>query len=74
MKFGIKLQTERKRKKITAQKLAEECGVSRSYITLIENGKRMPGQKVILKLAKSLKIKNHQIVNWYLEDIREKLE
>jgi len=74
MKFGIKLLAERKRKKITAQELAQVCGVSRSYITLIENGKRMPGQKVILELAKALKIKNHIIVNWYLEDIREKME
>ncbi|KKR26225.1 MAG: hypothetical protein UT58_C0018G0007 [Microgenomates group bacterium GW2011_GWC1_39_7b] len=53
--------------------MAKECGMSRSYITLIENGKRMPGRKLIPKIAKSLDLKTEVIVNWYLEDLREKL-
>ncbi|KKQ91611.1 MAG: hypothetical protein UT17_C0005G0049 [Candidatus Woesebacteria bacterium GW2011_GWB1_39_10] len=73
MKFGERLVKERKKNKLTTQNMAKECGMSRSYITLIENGKRMPGRKLIPKIAKSLDLKTEVIVNWYLEDLREKL-
>ncbi len=73
MKFGERLVAERKKNKLTTQNMAKECRMSRSYITLIENGKRMPGRKLIPKIAKSLGLKTETIVNWYLEDMREKL-
>lgn len=74
MRFGEKLTKERKKKKLSALELAGLVGVSRSYITLIENGKRLPGKKVVPRIAEALVIKNSVIVNWYLEDIREKLQ
>jgi len=74
MLFGERLYKERKRNKLSAEQLAKACGISRSYITLIENKKRLPGRKVIPKLASALKLKTNVIINWYLEDIREKLE
>ena len=74
MLFGERLLKERKRNKLSAEQLAKACGISRSYITLIENKKRLPGRKVIPKLAAALKLKTNIIINWYLEDIREKLE
>jgi transcriptional regulator with XRE-family HTH domain len=74
MLFGERLLAERKKNNLSAQALADASGVARSYITLIENGKRLPGKKVIPKLALALNMKINIIINWYLEDIREKLQ
>ena len=73
MIFGINVARERKKNKLSALELARLTRVSRSYITLIENGKRLPGKKVIPSLALALKIKTNILINWYLEDMREKL-
>lgn len=73
MTFGKKILTERKKRNLSADELAALCGISRSYITLIENGRRLPSKKVIPKLALALKVKTTAIINWYLEDVREKL-
>lgn len=72
--FGRQLRTERKKLGFTVQQIADECGSSRSYITLIENGKRLPGKKILSKIATALNIKTSTVLNWYLEDIRIKLE
>lgn len=74
MRFGEQLRLEREKYKLSAQTLAESCGVSRSYISLIENGKRLPGKKVIPKIAQTLHLKTNIVINWYLEDIKEKLK
>lgn len=74
MLFGERLLTERKKNKLSAEQVAIACGVSRSYITLIENGKRRPGREVIPKIAVALNIKTNIIINWYLEDVREKIK
>ncbi len=74
MFLGKMLRDERKKRDLSAQVFAGECGVSRSYITLIENGRRLPGKKIIPKIAKALGVKNSIVINWYLEDIREKLQ
>jgi transcriptional regulator with XRE-family HTH domain len=74
MFFGKKLLIERKKNNLSAEALAKVCGISRSYITLIENGKRLPGRKIIPKIGQALHIKTNIIINWYLEDIREKLQ
>ena len=73
MLFGEHLRTERKKKSLSAEELAKECGIARSYITLIENGKRLPSKKVIPKLSDALNIKMNILINWYLEEVREKL-
>ncbi len=74
MLFGKQLRTERERQKLTAQMLAEACGTSRSYITLMENGKRLPGGRIIPKIAEALNIKPEVVLNWYLEDMRWKTQ
>ena len=74
MKFGEKIVKARKKVKLCEMRLAQLCGVSRSYITLIENGKRMPGKRVIPKIAGALNLKTNTVVDWYLEDLREKLQ
>ena len=74
MRFGERLHAERKKLKLSAEELGVLCGVSRSYITLIETGKRLPGKKIIPILAQALNLKTHVIVNWYLEELRRKFK
>lgn len=74
MLFGKQLRKERKKLGLTVQKVAEACGIARSYITLMENGRRLPGKKIIPKIALALNLKTNVIINWYLEDLREKLQ
>lgn len=72
--FGYQLLKERKKRGLTALAIARACGISRSYITLIENGKRLPGKKNISKIAHALHIKSGTVLNWYLEDITQKIK
>ena len=74
MRFGEQLFTRRKKNKLSAETLAKACGISRSYITLMENNKRLPGKKIIPKLAVALNIKTNIVINWYLENLRERLQ
>ena len=53
--------------------IADSCGISRSYITLIENGKRLPWKKILPKIAVELQIKTTVVLNWYLGDISQKI-
>lgn len=71
--FGEQLKKERKKQGLTVEKVAKTCGISRSYVTLIENGKRLPGRKNIPKIATALKIKTGTVLNWYLEDLSQKI-
>lgn len=67
--FGEHLHKERKKQGLTALAVAEACGKSRSYITLIENGKRLPGKKIITKIAAALNLRTVVVLNWYLDDL-----
>lgn len=72
--FCDQLRAERKKQGLTVQALADLCGISRSYITLMESGSRMPGKKNIPIIASALHLKTLVVLNWYLEDIRAKLQ
>jgi len=74
MQFGKRLRDERKKNNLSAEKLAEDCEVSRSYITLIESHKRLPSPKVLPRIAMALNLKTNVVINWYLEDVRVKLQ
>lgn len=53
----IILKSVRVRKNITIKELAELSGVSKSYISEIENNKNMPTIDILCKLAKALEVK-----------------
>lgn len=72
--FGEQLRKQRKKQNLTAQKLAELLRVSRSYVTLIENGRRLPSKKKIIRIAVALKLEAGVVLNWYLEDITQKIK
>ena len=71
--FGEQLRKERKKQGLTMEVLAKACGISRSYVTLMESGTRMPAKKNIPVIAGALKIKTTVVLNWYLEDIRTRM-
>jgi transcriptional regulator with XRE-family HTH domain len=52
--FGKILQEERKVKKISQEKLAKLTGLDRTFISLLENGKRSPTFSTILKICSAL--------------------
>lgn len=72
--FGEQLRSERKKQGLTVQTIAIACEISRSFVTLIENGKRLPGKKILPKIAAALHLKTTVVLNWYLEDLRGKLK
>ena len=72
--FGQQLRKERRKQSLTAEMVAKLCGISRSYVTLIENGNRLPSKKYIPKIATVLGLKTGAVLNWYLEDISQKLK
>ncbi len=49
-----KIAELRKEKLISQEKLAEQVGLSRTYISEIENNKKQPNVKLAIKIAKIL--------------------
>lgn len=50
-KLGIIIKTKRKEKKLTQDTISEETGLSRNYISDIENGRYMPSAASLSKIA-----------------------
>ncbi|AKB75793.1 putative transcriptional regulators [Methanosarcina lacustris Z-7289] len=67
--FGILIRDIRKNKFISQEKLAEKTGLDRSFISLIERGKRVPTLTTICKLSKALGIKASELLKLYEERI-----
>jgi transcriptional regulator with XRE-family HTH domain len=63
--FGKILQEEQKAKKISQEKLAKLTGLDRTYISLIENGKRSPTFSTILKICSALEIDPSELFSIY---------
>lgn len=63
--FGKILQEERKAKKLSQEKLAKSAGLDRTFISLIENGKRSPTFSTILKICSVLEIAPSEVLSIY---------
>ena len=63
--FGKILQDERKAKKISQEKLAKLSGLDRTFISLIETGKRNPTFTTILKICEALEIDPSELFSIY---------
>lgn len=60
--FGHSLRHFRTTLKISQERLAQESGLDRSYISLLERGIRQPSLTTILKIAKVLEISPMQLI------------
>ena len=69
--FGILIRDLRKNKSISQEKLAEKTNLDRTFISLIETGKRVPTLTSICKLAKGLDIKASELLKLYEEKVTE---
>jgi transcriptional regulator with XRE-family HTH domain len=61
--FGARLQNIRKAQKLSQEKLAENSGLHRTYISSLERGKRNPTLITLQALAKALDIKIAYLVS-----------
>ncbi len=52
--IGTVLRGRRLLAKLTQQELADRAGLERSYLSLLEAGKRMPGVEIVFRLATGL--------------------
>lgn len=63
--FGKILHDQRKAKKFSQEKLAKITGLDRTFISLIENGKRSPTFSTILKICSALDIEPSELFSVY---------
>jgi transcriptional regulator with XRE-family HTH domain len=61
-KFGINLKKARLSKGLSQEKLALDIGLDRTYISLLERGKRNPSLITLHKIAKHLKVDLKELV------------
>ncbi len=60
--FGEILRKKRKEANYSQEKLAFECGLDRTYISLLERGLRQPTLVTVFKICGQLKIKPHVLI------------
>jgi len=53
-KIGQQIRKERKKRKLSQERLAELCNLSADYIGKIERGKQLPTLKTMYRIAKML--------------------
>ena len=61
-KLGLNLKKIRTKKAISQGDIARELGVSRGFVSTIENGKTNPTLSTITKLAKALKVSTNELL------------
>ncbi|MFA7710428.1 MAG: helix-turn-helix transcriptional regulator [Candidatus Neomarinimicrobiota bacterium] len=54
--FGIVLKNYRQKAQLSQEKLAFDCNLDRTYISLLERGKRRPTLDTIFALSRSLNV------------------
>ncbi len=55
-KFAVNLKSERLRRKLSQESLANKAGLSVSYISMLERGQRTPPLGTLESLAKALSV------------------
>ena len=61
-RFGKALARNRQTMGISQQALALECDLDRTYISLLERGKRQPSLSTIFVLARALSIRPSELI------------
>lgn len=65
--FGLKLKQQRQKKNWSLQDLANETGMSKSYLNEIENGKKFPKHDKIIQLSEKLNCPYDELVSTKLD-------
>ena len=60
--LGLIIKAKRESKGLTQHELAAKAGVDRNYIGMLERGERNPSYLSLLKIAKGLNMKIHQLI------------
>ena len=60
--FGQRLKELREERRLSQEALADKAGLDRTYVSLLERGKRKPGLKNLLRLASGLGIELSELV------------
>ena len=63
--LGKAIRTQREKLGFSQEKLAAECGFDRTYISMLERGKRNPSFLNLLKLVKGLKTSVSKLTEVY---------
>ncbi|AVP63907.1 MULTISPECIES: helix-turn-helix domain-containing protein [Clostridium] len=61
--IGKILRESREKKNITQEKLSKKVGISRSYLSDLENGRYSPSSEKLLLLAKFLDLDINSLIN-----------
>lgn len=69
--FGQILKSLRGSAKISQEALALECGLDRTYISLLERGLRQPSLKTVFTLSAYFKITPSQFIELVEKELRE---
>ena len=61
--LGQRIRTLREDSGLSQEKFAEKCGFDRTYISLLERGKRNPSYTNLLKVAKGFEISISELLD-----------
>ena len=64
--LGVRMRKHRKAKNISIQKLADEIGVTRNYISQLEKGEKIPSLDTLIRIANVLKVRADELLCDYL--------
>lgn len=54
--FGKRLNSARKERKLTGEKLAELCNINATYLRQIEGGTKVPSLPIFISICRELKV------------------
>lgn len=60
--FGVVLRQLRQKRNLSQEALALDCGLDRTYVSLMERGQRQPTLRTVFALAESLNVKASRII------------
>lgn len=63
--LGCAIKTQREKLKLTQEYLAEKTGFDRTYISMLERGRRNPSFLNLLRIAKGLEIPITKLIGVY---------
>ena len=69
--FGRVLQKARKDRGVSQQELALDCGLDRTFISLLERGKRQPSLTTLVTLGTSLDLGADELVRKTLAALKK---